>query len=151
MSAMVPTGRSPRKNAIHAAGDDAVSRNLHVVFVGDVLHYEQRLASAANRTLDARLHQHGAHAAVFVRQQQNLRGIFVGLDDFADHAIGRDDAHVVADAVTLAAIEINGLAAGVRASTDHARADHGHVHIRLAEFQAARQGDPPHPLCFGAA
>src|SRR5277367_1491608 len=121
-----------RKDAVHAASDHALSR-IYIVIVGDVLHDHERLAGAANRPLEARIHEHRADAAFFIGEQQNLRSVFIRFDDFADDAVGRDDAHVATDAVALAAIEINGLA-GVRTATDHTRADHGHVNVRLTKL-----------------
>ena len=128
---MVPTGRSRGK--IRSMPRHA-RRNLRCHRWGCI---SLRAAARQCRQQDpeARLHQDGAHAAVFVRQQQNLRGIVQGLDDFADHGIGRDDAHVFADAVTLAAIEIivwlpeSALPPITRALTM------GYVRIVLAKFQ----------------
>ena len=39
----------------------------------------------------------------------------IGLDHFANRAVRRDHAHVAPDAVALAAVQLDGLAGGVRA------------------------------------
>ena len=58
------------ENTVHAAGDYAGADGDFVV-VADILHVEQRLASAADGTLDARVGNHGADAGIAIGQQQD--------------------------------------------------------------------------------
>src|SRR6266513_735816 len=127
-----------REDAVHAAGDDAFPEVDRVV-VRYVFHDQQRLTLAPNGALGAGIGQHRANAALLVRQQKHLRGIRIGFDDFADHAIWSDDSHVFPDAVALAAVQLNRLAGGSRTRANHPRGDHGDPRVRLAEIQQCGQ------------
>src|SRR2546429_133887 len=66
-----------RKDAVHAAGDDALA-DAHVVVVRNVLHGNERLPHSAHRALDAGVGKHGPDTALPVGEQKHLRGIGVG-------------------------------------------------------------------------
>src|SRR6184192_2993842 len=127
-------GQVARKDAVHAARNDSLP-HIHVVVVGDVFHGEHGLTHSTDGVLDPGIGEFGAYAAFLVSEQEHLGRIGIGFDDFSNYAVRRDDSHVFADAIMLAAIELNRQAARARTASDDARSDHGHIRLRLPKVK----------------
>src|SRR5205807_3759572 len=127
-------GQVARENAVHAARDDPLA-DIYIIVVRNIFHGDERLAHAADGALDARVREHGSDAALSVGEKQHLRSVREGFNHFSHDAVGSDDSHVLADAVMLAAIDLNGLAGSARTAADHTRSHHGNVLLRLTEMK----------------
>ena len=120
---------SPDVRTISPAADRLV--------VDDVVEPGVGIATTFDDAVRARVGKQGAGAAVFVVDEQNLRGRRQNLHDFTDDAVRSNNGHVAAHVVAIAAIQEQRVRSGIGARADHLCREHRRFRMRLAEIQYA--------------